>query len=96
MTYGLLIYDKKIFAYFLTLGSPSSYMTLQPLPSECPYTVYIRKFIFIFYHLHGPEGEYVLLVEEDPCLVAVLDPLHGVQEQGRPLVRHLAANIFSS
>jgi hypothetical protein len=62
-------------------------MTLQPLPSyQCSTGA----------HLHGPEGEYVLLVEEDSSLVAVLDPLHGVQEQGRPLVRHLAANIFSS
>jgi hypothetical protein len=36
MTNGLLIYGQ-IFAHFLILGSPSSYMTLQPLPSEFPY-----------------------------------------------------------
>ena len=30
-------------------------------------------------------------MEEDPGLVGVLDPLHGVQEEGRPLVGQLAA-----
>ena len=29
-------------------------------------------------------------MEEDPGLVGVLDPLHGVQEEGRPLVGQLA------
>ena len=30
-------------------------------------------------------------MEEDPGLVGVLDPLHGVQEEGWPLVGQLAA-----
>jgi hypothetical protein len=30
------------------LGSPSSYMTLQPLPSEFPYTVYDKNIILFF------------------------------------------------
>jgi hypothetical protein len=29
------------------LGSPSSYMTLQPIPSEFPFTVYEETFFFI-------------------------------------------------
>jgi hypothetical protein len=36
MTNGYLIYEE-IFAHFLILGSPSSYMTLQLLHSEFPY-----------------------------------------------------------
>jgi hypothetical protein len=36
MTNGLIIYGE-IFAHFLMLGSPSSYMTLQLLHSEFPY-----------------------------------------------------------
>jgi hypothetical protein len=47
MTGGLLIYDYvTICAFPHILGSPSSYMTLQPLPSEFPY---MRKIYFIFY-----------------------------------------------
>jgi hypothetical protein len=36
MTYGLLKYDPIICAFPHILGSPSLYMTLQPLPSEFP------------------------------------------------------------
>ena len=47
-------------------------------------------YFFHLVNLHGPEREYILLVEEDARLFVVLDPLHGVQEQGRPLVGDLA------
>jgi hypothetical protein len=49
MTSGLLIYDYK-FAHFLihVLGSPSSFMTLQLLPSECSYIIYEENCILFF------------------------------------------------
>ncbi len=46
MTNGLLI---EICAFPHILGSPSSYMTLHPIPSEFPYTtVYEENFVFFF------------------------------------------------
>ncbi len=49
MTTGLLIqYMEKIFHAFPDiLGSPSSYVTLHPIPSEFPYT-YMREILFSF------------------------------------------------
>jgi hypothetical protein len=49
---------KVIYIYICTfpqkLESPSSYMTLQPIPSEFPYTVYEEiKFSFSFLSVHG-------------------------------------------
>ncbi len=51
ITNGLLIYGENICAFPHTciLGSPSSYMTLHPIPSEFLYTLYMRKFCFLFY-----------------------------------------------
>ncbi len=37
MTYDLLIYGETICAFPHILGSPSSYMTLHPIPSEFPF-----------------------------------------------------------
>jgi hypothetical protein len=37
MTNEFLIYDENICASSHILGSPSSYMTLHPIPSEFPY-----------------------------------------------------------
>jgi hypothetical protein len=38
----------KYLAFSQILGSPSSYITLQPLPSEFPYTVHEENFILFF------------------------------------------------
>jgi hypothetical protein len=37
VTNDLLIYGENICAFSHILGSPSSYMTLHPIPSEIPY-----------------------------------------------------------
>ena len=37
--------------------------------------------------LHGPKGEDVFLVEEDPSLLRMLHPLHRVDEGDWPLIR---------
>ncbi len=47
MTIGLFIYIN-ICAFSHILGSPSSYITLQLLHSEFPYTVYEENFILFF------------------------------------------------
>ncbi len=47
MTKDLLIYGKIICAFPYILGSPSSYVTLHPIPSEFPYIW--GKFCFLFY-----------------------------------------------
>ncbi len=47
MTNGLLIYGENICAFLHILGSPSSYMTLHPIPSEFPYIW--GKLCFLFY-----------------------------------------------
>jgi hypothetical protein len=40
------------------LGGPSSYMTLHPIPSEFPYTVYEKNFVFFFISdLSGKSGQ---------------------------------------
>ena len=48
------------------------------------YTISLR--CIKVHDLHGPQGEYVFLVEEDPSLFRMLHPLHRVQEGDRPLV----------
>ncbi len=48
MTNDLLIYVENICAFPHILGSPSSYMTLHPSPSEFPYTVYAENLVFFF------------------------------------------------
>jgi hypothetical protein len=45
MTNDLLKNDENICAFPHILGSPSSYMTLQPIPFKFPYTVYEERFI---------------------------------------------------
>jgi hypothetical protein len=47
MTNGLLIWGN-ICAFPHILGNPSSYMILQLLHSEIPYTVYEENFLFFF------------------------------------------------
>ncbi len=47
MTNDLLIYGENICAFTHILGSPCSYMTLHPIPSEFSYIW--RKFSFLFY-----------------------------------------------
>jgi hypothetical protein len=47
MTNDLLIYGETICAFPHILGSPSSYMTFHPIPSEFPYT-YEENFVFVF------------------------------------------------
>ncbi len=42
----------KIKSYFTHIGSPSSYMTLQPIPSGYPYIW--GKFLFLFYQCKIP------------------------------------------
>jgi hypothetical protein len=49
MTNALLIYGENICAFPHILGSPSSLMTLHPIPSEFPYTV-LGNFCF---HQYG-------------------------------------------
>jgi hypothetical protein len=41
-------YGENICAFPHILGSPSSYMTLHPIPFEFPYTVYKEYFVFFF------------------------------------------------
>ncbi len=48
MTNDLLIYGEIICAFPHILGSPSSFMTLHPIPSEFFYTVYEENFVFFF------------------------------------------------
>jgi hypothetical protein len=46
MTNDLLIYDENLCAFPHILGSPSSYMSLHPIPSEFPYIFGKLSFIF--------------------------------------------------
>jgi hypothetical protein len=45
---ALLIYGENICAFPHILGSPSSCMTLHPIPSEFLHTVYEETFVFFF------------------------------------------------
>ncbi len=55
MTNGLLIqYMVKYLRILYILGSPSSHMTLQPLPSEFP-NIYKESFIFCFISVYRVE-----------------------------------------
>jgi hypothetical protein len=48
MTNDLLIYGENICAFSYVVGSPSSNMTLHPIPSKFPYTVYEENFLSFF------------------------------------------------
>ncbi len=54
MTNGLLIYDKNICPFPHLLGSSSSYITLQPLPSEFPYIFFVKIFFGGIFSLFFP------------------------------------------
>ena len=70
----------------------STHWSVAPLPiSKVALT---RETIWTGNHLHGPEWEHTLLVEEDTRLLLMLFPLHYVQERGRPLVRNLGKICF--
>jgi hypothetical protein len=51
MTNDLLIYGENIYAFPHILGTPSSYMTLHPNPSEF---LYVRKILFSFLSVYPP------------------------------------------
>ncbi len=60
MTNGICMIRLKICSFPHILGSPSSYMTLQLLPSEFPY-IYEEKFSFLFYQCGWMERKTNLL-----------------------------------
>jgi hypothetical protein len=58
----------KIFVHFLiyVLGSPSSYMTLHPIPSEFPYIYSMRKILqilFSFLTLYSIIQKYLFWID---------------------------------
>jgi hypothetical protein len=48
LTNDLLIYGENICALPHILGSPSSYMTLHPIPSELNFLIYEENFVILF------------------------------------------------
>ncbi len=83
MTNGLLIYGE---AFPHILGSPSSYMTLHPIPSEFPYIW--RKFCFLFYRCTIPYPELSSGAREP--LIEYVKPLTSPfppKQQGRQKTR---------
>jgi hypothetical protein len=60
MTNDLLTYGENICAFPHILGSPSSYMTLHPIPCEFPYTW--GKCCFLFYQCSSGHLQYSTVV----------------------------------
>ena len=50
------------------------------------YVIFLLRCIKV-HDLHGPQGENIFFVKEDPSLLRMLHPLHCVDEGDWPLVR---------